>query len=305
VRICLVGPAGSLAEVCGNLGVSRFWEPLERPGEFGHRPAGFYACTPPELRHFQASPGKASPEGGRAAAVSLDLVCRELQAGNGQGLVTCPLNKAMISKAGYPFPGHTEFLAHRAGLAADRVCMHLAGPRLRVSLVTTHHPLRQVCDLVNREKIVRCLHLTGDLVSRMDWGPGPLGVCGLNPHAGEEGRLGNEEETVIRPAILEARQSGLRVEGPLPADTVFHRALQGEFSAVLAMYHDQGLGPLKTVHFSQAVNITLGLPWVRTSVDHGTGYDLVGTGRAGTASLDTAVRTALHLAAGQPGRMPG
>jgi 4-hydroxythreonine-4-phosphate dehydrogenase len=171
--------------------------------------------------------------------------------------------------------------------------------------VTTHHPLRQVCDLVNREKIVRCLHLTRDLVSRMNWGPGTLGVCGLNPHAGEEGQLGHEEETVIRPAILEARQSGIRVEGPLPADTIFHRALQGEFSAILAMYHDQGLGPLKSVHFSQAVNITLGLPWVRTSVDHGTGYDLVGSGRAGTASLDNAVKTALHLAAGQSGILPG
>jgi len=211
----------------------------------------------------------------------------------------------MISKAGYPFPGHTEFLAHRAGLAADRVCMHLAGPRLRVSLVTTHHPLRQVCELVTREKIVRCLRLTWGLVSRMNWGPGSLGVCGLNPHAGEGGQLGHEEETLIRPAILEARQAGVRAEGPLPADTIFSRALQGEFSAVLAMYHDQGLGPLKSVHFSQAVNITLGLPWVRTSVDHGTGYDLVGTGRAGTASLDMAVRTALQLASTRPDLWPG
>ena len=294
-RICLVGPVQVLEDVCQAYGLSCFWTPLERKEDLVHHRPGIYAYTPPELSDFTSHPGLATLEGGRAAAISLDAACQALQAGQGGGLVTCPLNKSMIIKAGYPFPGHTEFLADRAGLPADQVCMHLAGPILRVSLVTTHHPLQDVSRLVTREKIVRCLALTWDLMSRLDAGPAPLGVCGLNPHAGEEGQLGSEEESIIRPAIQEARQAGVRAEGPLPADTLFFRALQGEFSAVLAMYHDQGLGPLKSIHFNQAVNITLGLPWVRTSVDHGTGYGLVGTGRADTASLQMALETALRL----------
>lgn len=295
-RICLVGPVHVLQASCRRYGLFPFWTELDRTEDLQHRPSGLYVFTPSALRDFQSCPGEPTREGGRAAAISLDTVCQALRAGQGGGLVTCPLNKAMINEAGYRFPGHTEFLANRAGLEADQVCMHLAGPILRVSLVTTHLPLRMVSERVTGEKIVRCLGLTWNLVRRLDGPSGlPLGVCGLNPHAGEWGQLGHEEERIISPAILEARKAGIMVEGPLPADTIFHRALKGEFSAVLAMYHDQGLGPLKSVHFNQAVNITLGLPWVRTSVDHGTGYDLVGTGRAETASLQLAVETALRL----------
>ena len=209
-----------------------------------------------------------------------------------------PLNKAMLQQAGFDFPGHTEFLAQSAGLEPDEVCMHLCGDVLRVSLVTTHPPLRQVPELITREKVVRCLKLTAAFV-RQAFGRAeaakPIAVCGLNPHAGEQGRIGREEIEILTPAMEEAARSGVSAVGPLPADTLFFRAARGEFSAVLAMYHDQGLGPLKLLHFTRSVNVTLGLPFVRTSVDHGTAYELVGKGEADTGSFREAVRLAKTL----------
>ena len=172
--------------------------------------------------------------------------------------------------------------------------MHLWGPKLRVSLVTTHPPLAKVPGLITTDKILRCLQQTDAFVRRLGL-EGPIAVCGLNPHAGERGKIGSEEETTIRPAVKMAQNMGLDVEGPLPGDTVFYRAYQGEFPAVLAMYHDQGLAPLKLVHFGQAVNVTLGLPFVRTSVDHGTGYELVGRGVADMGSFLAALDLARAL----------
>lgn len=244
---------------------------------------GLFLLQPPELDGFQPTPGKATPEGGRCAGVSLDLAVRLLQDGTGQGLLTCPLNKAMLQAAGFDFPGHTEFLAERLGVGREGVCMHLGGPRLRVSLVTTHPPLKDVPAQVTRERVLHCLKLTVEHIRRLGLS-GPVAVCGLNPHAGESGCIGCEEGQCIEPAMEAARSEGLDVAGPFPADTVFHFAARGAYPAVLAMYHDQGLAPLKLLHFSEAVNVTLGLPYPRTSPDHGTGYDLVGTG---TASLDS------------------
>ncbi|MBI9081550.1 MAG: 4-hydroxythreonine-4-phosphate dehydrogenase PdxA, partial [Pseudodesulfovibrio sp.] len=181
------------------------------------------------------------------------------------------------------------------GVGEDQVCMHLCGhdsgdtvsPKLHVSLVTTHPPLCRVPELVTRERILRCLHLTDEFVKILGLS-GPVGVCGLNPHAGESGKIGDEEIKTIIPALETAREQGLDVVGPIPADTIFHFAAKGEYSAVLAMYHDQGLGPLKLLHFGQAVNVTLGLPYPRTSPDHGTGYDLVGSGKASIKSFQAA-----------------
>lgn len=257
--------------------------------------AGFYLYCPPQLSRLGFPPGKAVVEGGLAAGASLDAAVEALNNGIVQGLLTSPLNKAMLQKAGFAFPGHTEFLAHKLGVGVEKVCMHLCGhdpddsasPRLRVSLVTTHPPLVDVPAMVTRERIDLCLGLTTEFIKRLGL-TGPIAVCGLNPHAGESGRIGSEEVDTIIPAIESAKEAGMDVEGPFPADTVFHFAAKGDYPAVLAMYHDQGLGPLKLLHFSQAVNVTLGLPHPRTSPDHGTGYDLVGTGQASVKSFAAA-----------------
>lgn len=271
-----------------------FWTRVDTPGDALAAGPGIYLYEPPGLDGLDVRVREATVSGGRAAGVALSAACDLLCAGVVPGVVTLPLHKAMLHTAGFDVPGHTEYLARRAGLADDEVCMHLCGDRLRVSLVTTHPPLREVADLVTRERVLRCLRLTAAFVRALGL-QGPVAVCGLNPHAGESGRIGREEIEVITPAIEDARREGLAVEGPFPADTLFHRAAGGGYPAVLAMYHDQGLGPLKLLHFSDAVNVTLGLPFVRTSVDHGTGFDIAGTGRASTGSFTAALQLACML----------
>lgn len=292
--VVLIGPERSLATMAARFAPELRWRRLERVGP--DLEPGLYLLEPVELHGLDVPMGQATTEGGRSAGLSLGLACDLLLGGLAGILVTCPLNKAMLQEAGFDFPGHTEFLAQRAGLGPDEVTMHLCGPRLRVSLVTTHPPLKDVPGLITRERVLRALRHTCGFTARLGLAA-PVAVCGLNPHAGESGRIGREEIETISPAIETARSEGLAVEGPFPADTVFHRAARGDFSAVLAMYHDQGLGPLKLLHFGEAVNVTLGLPFVRTSVDHGTGYDIAGQGRASLGSL----RAALELA----GRLGG
>ncbi len=290
--VLALGPERALEAAARAAGRGRFWTRVEAASQAG-RP-GLHLLVPAGLDDYAPAPGQARPEGGRAAGLALEAACGLLRSGQAAGVVTCPLHKAMLLAAGFAFPGHTEFLAERLGVGRDGVCMHLCGPRLRVSLVTTHPPLARVPQLVTRERILHCLSLTADLMRRQGI-PGPVAVCGLNPHAGEAGTIGREEVEVIAPAVDEARAAGLDVVGPLPADSLFHFAAQGKYAAVLAMYHDQGLGPLKLLHFGEAVNVTLGLPVVRTSPDHGTGHDLVGTGRASEASLRAALDLALRL----------
>lgn len=292
--ILALGPERALEAAARAAGQGRFWNRVEDASQ-ASRP-GLHLLVPAGLDDYAPAPGQARPEGGRAAGLALEEACGLLRSGRAAGVVTCPLHKAMLLAAGYAFPGHTEFLAERLGVGRDGVCMHLCGPRLRVSLVTTHPPLAKVPQLVTRERILHCLSLTAELMRRQGI-PGPVAVCGLNPHAGEAGTIGREEVEIIVPAVDAARAAGLDVVGPLPADSLFHFAAQGRYAAVLAMYHDQGLGPLKLLHFGEAVNVTLGLPVVRTSPDHGTGHDLVGTGRASEASLRAALDLALRLLA--------
>ncbi|MCF8030270.1 MAG: 4-hydroxythreonine-4-phosphate dehydrogenase PdxA [Desulfohalobiaceae bacterium] len=293
IPVVLLGPGEALELHRKRLGLSLFWEEI-REEEMDPLSGGIYLFQPSGTEGLRITPGRPGPDGGRAAGRSLDAACRLLKAGLGAGLVTCPLDKATLKEAGYDFPGHTEYLAHSFGLESEDVCMHLASPQLRVSLVTTHLPLMRVPAALSRERILRCLRLTRDHLNRLGVS-GPIAVCGLNPHAGEKGLLGGEEERIVQPAVVEAEEQGLEVSGPHPGDTVFYSALRGEFAAVLAMYHDQGLAPLKALYFGSSVNITLGLPQVRTSVDHGTGYDLVGSGRAGVRSLSAAVHMAVRL----------
>ncbi len=303
-RILLIGPELALERELEFFHKPSFFRVIKSPAELSDLGPGVYLFEPPELSRLGFPPGEAVVEGGLAAGASLDAAVNVLRSGLAQGLLTCPLNKAMLQKAGFNFAGHTEFLAEKLGVGAENVCMHLCGhepgesskPKLRVSLVTTHPALRDVPKLVTQERILHCLRLTADFVKTLGL-DGEIAVCGLNPHAGESGRIGDEEIITINPALETAKAEGLNVVGPIPADTLFHFAAKGEYPAVLAMYHDQGLGPLKLLHFSEAVNVTLGLPYPRTSPDHGTGYDLVGTGKASIHSFEAALDMVRRLMA--------
>jgi 4-hydroxythreonine-4-phosphate dehydrogenase len=294
-RMLVIGPVSAMDRELDRMGADRFFTVLDDPAQVADGGPGVYLYEPELLRTISFPPGHACSQGGLAAGESLDLAVEVLQSGLAQGLLTCPLNKAMLHAAGFDFPGHTEFLADKLGVGRDNVCMHLCGhdpddpsPKLRVSLVTTHPRLRDVPDLVTGERILHCLRLTTEFVRILGLA-GPVGVCGLNPHAGESGRIGDEEITTIIPALERAKADGMDVAGPIPGDTIFHFAAKGRYPAVLAMYHDQGLAPLKLLHFSRAVNVTLGLPYPRTSPDHGTGYDLVGKGEASIHSFQAAL----------------
>ena len=217
--------------------------------------------------------------------------------GRYRALVTAPVHKGVINDAGISFSGHTEFLAECCG--APLPVMMLAAGELRIALATTHLPLREVPDAITADLLRDTLRiLLHDLRARFGIAEPEVVVCGLNPHAGEGGHLGTEDEAIIAPVVAEFVRQGERVRGPLPADTAF-TAASGNKDATLAMYHDQGLPVLKYAGFGEAVNVTLGLPIVRTSVDHGTAFDLAGTGRADPGSLVAAVRMAAALAAAQ------
>jgi 4-hydroxythreonine-4-phosphate dehydrogenase len=222
---------------------------------------------------------------GRAQLAYLTAATDAVLAGEAAALVTAPISKEWIARAGFTFPGHTEYLADRAG--AREFAMMLAGPKLRVTVATTHVALRDVPRLLTVDAIATAIWLTSEAMARRFGVAKPrIAVAGLNPHAGEAGRFGDEEERLVRPAIEQARarlaRAGLTVEvtGPHVPDAVFRQAALGGFDAVVALYHDQGLIPLKLLHFDDGVNVTLGLPFPRTSPDHGTGHDIAGTGRA-------------------------
>jgi len=207
--------------------------------------------------------------------------------------VTCPINKYAMQIAGVNYPGHTELFADRTN-TTDFVMM-LAGRNLKVALATIHIPLEQVPRILSRELIAKTIRITGrSLRERFGIENPRIAVAGLNPHAGEGGLFGEEEKQVIIPAIRLARDGAYRVSGPFPPDTVFHYASKGKFDVVISMYHDQGLIPFKMIHFADGVNTTLGLPIIRTSVDHGTAYDIAGTGRADPASLIAAIQMAVE-----------
>ncbi len=297
IPILLVGPERALEAHQCRYARPPFWTTCAPSADIALLEPGVYCITPEGLEDYVPRPGRASVDAGFAAGRSLEYACTLLRRNLASALVTLPLHKAMLNEAGFAFPGHTEFLARSAGLEPEDVCMHLCGDILRVSLVTTHPPLRAVADLITPDRIIRCLTLTADFLHSLGLDNKPVAVCGLNPHAGEQGRIGREEIETIAPAVERARALGIDAVGPLPADTLFYRASQGEFAAVLAMYHDQGLGPLKLLHFHQAVNVTLGLPFVRTSVDHGTGFDLTGRDVADLGSFRAALTLAQRLVA--------
>ncbi len=241
------------------------------------------------------NPGVPTVEGGKAMVAAVTKAVDLALQGELEGVVTGPISKALMQRAGYAFEGHTQLLAHLTG--ARDVVMMLAGSRLRVVLVTIHRPLRDVAGLLTEEAVFRTTLITNQgLCSDFNMHSPRIAVAALNPHAGEQGLFGDEEERIISPAVQRARAEGVDAEGPLPADTVFYKAVSEEFDAVVCMYHDQGLIPLKLMHFADGVNITLGLPVIRTSVDHGTAYDIAGKGKADPSSLKAALRTAASMA---------
>jgi 4-hydroxythreonine-4-phosphate dehydrogenase len=210
-------------------------------------------------------------------------------------MATAPISKEAMHRAGHDYPGHTELLAELCG--TDNFVMMLAGDVLRVSLVTIHEALHDVPRLVTFEQVLKTIRITETGVACLTGTKSPkLAVLALNPHCGEGGKFGTEEAEIIGPAVKAARLEGIDAEGPLSADTLFHFAQQGIYDGVVAMYHDQGLIPLKMLHFDDGVNITLGLPIIRTSVDHGTAYNLAGTGTASEMSLLAAIRMAVKMA---------
>jgi len=243
----------------------------------------------------EVEPGAVSAAGGRAATAAVLRAASDALAGQVAGLVTAPLNKESLRAAGQPWPGHTEMLASAAGVTD--VAMMFVGGGLRVALLTIHRSLRSVPDAIDRplvERVVRLVHRELPRFAANE--RRRIAVCGVNPHAGENGLFGREELDVLRPALAALRAEGIDVVGPLPADSVFPKAARGEYDAVVAAYHDQGLVPVKLVAFGSAVNVTLGLPFVRTSVDHGTAFDIAERGAADPGSLLAAMRLAVTLA---------
>ena len=232
--------------------------------------------------------------GGEASVRYILAAVEAAQRGWIDGIVTAPISKEAVRLAGHPWPGHTELLAEKFGVS--NVAMMFAGGPFRVVLVTIHVSLVEAIHAITTEEIVRICRLGSDAIRRWFGVEVPrLGVCGLNPHASEAGQFGHEEREIIEPAIEQAEEEGLCVFGPLPPDTAFYQAAKGRFDLVVAMYHDQGLIPIKTVAFEESVNITLGLPIIRTSVDHGTAYDIAGHGAAHANSMKAAIRMAADM----------
>jgi 4-hydroxy-L-threonine phosphate dehydrogenase PdxA len=318
-RPLVVGDARWMAEAARLVGARRAVRALGAPGEAGE---GDHMDVL-DLANVDAgrlTRGRVSAEAGQAAYGYIQHAVRLALAGEAAGVVTGPINKEALRAAGLRHAGHTEILADMCG--ARGVAMMLVAGRLRVSHASTHVSLRQAVERLNAERIEQVIHLTHSALLRLALPARPLAcvpqagqagiraravagraapriaVAGLNPHAGEGGLFGSEEQEIIAPAVEMARAAGIDASGPFPPDSVFVRASQGEFDAVVAMYHDQGHIAVKLLGFFEGVNVTLGLPIIRTSVDHGTAFDIAGTGRADERSLLAALRLAARMAAG-------
>ncbi len=290
----VLGDPGALSVEIDGLELKPFNE-ISRPPEAESRSEAIDLMAISHLQRESIIPGNPTVEGGKAMVEYIIRAVEMAQNGDLGAIVTCPINKALMHEAGHFFEGHTQLIAHLTN--TEDYVMMLAGERLRVALVTIHCALSEVSTCLDDEMIYKTITITSQTL-QLDFGllTPRLAVAALNPHAGESGLFGSEEDEIIRPAIERARAEGCQVEGPFPADTLFHRAAAGQFDAVVAMYHDQGLIPLKLLHFSDAVNVTLGLPIIRTSVDHGTAYDIAGTGIADASSLKAAIRMAVKMA---------
>jgi 4-hydroxythreonine-4-phosphate dehydrogenase len=290
----VVGDADVLARAVALVAVPLVPRSITNPAEASFDPA---APDVLDLRNVDLAalrPGRVSAAAGQAAVDYVERAVELAQIGQVGGIATGPINKAALQAAGIPYIGHTELLAALTG--EERVTTMLATPGLRVVHVTRHVPLREVAAHITSERVLETIRLTDTGLRGMGISRPRLAVAALNPHGGDDGVIGWEEIEVIGPAVETARAEGIEVHGPIPADSVFFRAIRGEFDVVVAMYHDQGHIPIKTHGFERSVTVTLGLPIVRTSVDHGTAFDIAWQGIANEESLVEAVRLAAHLA---------
>ena len=300
-RPLVIGDARILARAAAWLGLPppRFVR-VETPADGLYEPGTIPLLEQNNADPADIAPGVLSVAAGHAAVESVSLACDLALAGDVDAIVTTPLNKEAIRLAGYPYAGHTELLAERSG--ADRVSMLLVSDTLRVVHVSTHVPLAEAILRVTPERVEEVINLAESACVALGIARPRIAVAGLNPHAGESGLFGSEDATQIRPAVERARARGLDVSDPLPPDTVFLRAMRGEFDIVVAMYHDQGHIPMKLLAFEDGVNVSIGLPIIRTSVDHGTAFDIAGTGRANEASLLAAMDVAIKMVRAQRGQ---
>ena len=256
---------------------------------------GTVDCLDLQLLPADLPYGAISAQAGDAAYRYIERAVALALAGEIAAICTAPINKEALHAGGHRYPGHTEILAELTGVTD--FSMMLSAPGLRVIHVTTHIGLLDAIERIEPERVYRVIRLAHETLARAGTASPRIGVCGINPHAGENGLFGRgEEETKIAPGVERAQREGIDVTGPLPADTLFYRAGRGDFDVVVAMYHDQGHGPVKVLGLDAGVNITVGLPIVRTSVDHGTAFDIAGTGKAEEASLKAALRQAIELA---------
>jgi len=266
---------------------------VTQPGE--DVPEGAVSCLDLQNVDPELPFGKVAREGGQAAYEYIAEAVRLAMAGQVAGITTAPINKEALQSAGHIYPGHTELLAHLS--ETEEVSMLLTAPGLRVIHVTTHIGLLDAIERIEPERVERTIRRGVAFLERGGLDAPRVGVCGINPHAGENGLFGRgEEDEKIVPALRRLIADGLKVEGPLPADTLFFRARRGDFDLVVAMYHDQGHGPVKVLGLEAGVNVTVGLPFVRTSVDHGTAFDIAGTGVADERSLVEAIEQAFRYA---------
>jgi 4-hydroxythreonine-4-phosphate dehydrogenase len=295
-RPLVVGDAGVLERVATLVGGGLAFRPISHASE-----ARFDPSTPDVLDLRNVSliglpSGRVSAAAGKASVDYVQEAVKLAQAGQADAIATGPINKAALKAAGIPYIGHTELLA--ALLSEERVTTMLATPGLRVVHVTRHVPLAEVAALITRERVLETIRLSHVGLQQMGILHPRLAVAALNPHGGDEGLLGRQEIDAIGPAVEAARAEGIEAVGPIPADSVFFRAIRGEFDVVVAMYHDQGHIPIKTHGFERSVTVTLGLPIVRTSVDHGTAFDIAWQGVASKESMVEAIRLAAQLAVG-------
>jgi 4-hydroxythreonine-4-phosphate dehydrogenase len=299
-HIVVIGDAGILESTARSLGLSLPIKVVSSLQDTMVEDIGHIHILSVTSLKFQGksanfSLGRPNAITGKASYAYIKKALELCDTGDFAGIVTCPISKIGLQMAGIAAPGHTEILAEHT--RTKRFAMMLAGASLRVVLVTIHCALRNVASQISQKNVLEIISLTHEALQR-DFGiDAPrIAVAALNPHAGESGMFGDEEERILKPAIAETVRQGIQSMGPYPPDTVFHRAVQGEFHVVVCQYHDQGLIPFKLLHFKDGVNVTLGLPIVRTSVDHGTAYDIAGRGIADESSLNAAIEIAFTMA---------
>jgi 4-hydroxythreonine-4-phosphate dehydrogenase len=293
-RPVVLGDEGVLSRTADFLGLGLAVEETTEIPLNGYEPGRIFVCPVSRLDAAFLTFGRPDRHCGKAMVQYVEEAVKWVRAGRVQAITTCPINKQAMNRAGYAFSGHTELLAHLS--QAPSTAMMFVGTKWKIVLVTTHLPLREVSVHLTAERLLTTIRLAADGLRRHFGIPSPrIAVLGLNPHCGEEGLLGEEERHVILPVLAEVKSQGIEVEGPFPADSFFHRTGPLSFHVVVSMYHDQGLIPIKMSEFSEAVNFTLGLPFIRTSVGHGTAYDIAGRGIADPANLVNAMLVASNI----------